>query len=57
MITIRYYGVWLITRCGLLMKSGYDLQEWGLCIGILIVYGVVSRIIAFFGMLIFQKRK
>lgn len=53
----RYYGVWLITRCGLLMKSGYDLQEWGLCIGILIVYGVVSRIIAFFGMLIFQKRK
>ncbi|KAM7266840.1 hypothetical protein ACFE04_009006 [Oxalis oulophora] len=31
----RYYGVWLITRCGSLLKNGYDLHHWGLCIAIL----------------------
>ncbi|KAL5735001.1 hypothetical protein ACOSP7_032862 [Xanthoceras sorbifolium] len=51
----RYDGVWLITRCGLLLKSRYDLHDWGLCLGILILIGVVSRFIAFFGMLIFRK--
>ncbi|KAJ0045872.1 hypothetical protein Pint_06013 [Pistacia integerrima] len=52
----RYSGVWLITRCGALLKSGYSLNEWILCIVILLLIGVVSRAIAFFGMLIFQKR-
>ncbi|KAA8539287.1 hypothetical protein F0562_025979 [Nyssa sinensis] len=43
----RYYGVWLITRCGTLMKLGYDLRDWELCISILLLNGVVSRVIAF----------
>ncbi|GMY09255.1 ABC transporter G family member 24-like isoform X1 [Fagus crenata] len=52
----RYYGVWLITRCGSLLKSGYNLHEWSLCIVILILIGMVSRVIAFFCMMIFQKK-
>ncbi|KAF2318496.1 hypothetical protein GH714_008359 [Hevea brasiliensis] len=24
----RYYGVWLITRCGSLLKTGYNLHHW-----------------------------
>lgn len=52
----RYSGVWLITRCGSLMKSGYDLHDWGLCLFILILTGIVSRVIAFFCMVIFQKK-
>ncbi|KAM5579194.1 ABC transporter G family member 24-like [Rosa sericea] len=50
-----YSGVWLITRCGTLLKSGYDLHDWNLCITVLIITGLVSRVIAFFCMLIFQK--
>ncbi|KAI6676541.1 hypothetical protein NL676_037337 [Syzygium grande] len=52
----RYYGVWLITRCGALFKSGYNLNNWGTCIFILIFIGILGRAIAFFGMLIFQKK-
>lgn len=52
----RYSGVWLITRCGALLKFGYNVHDWGLCIFILIMIGVVSRISAFFGMLIVHKR-
>ncbi|XP_019052969.1 PREDICTED: ABC transporter G family member 28-like, partial [Nelumbo nucifera] len=52
----RYSGVWLITRCGSLMKSGYDLHDWALCLIILFLYGVVSRIIAYFCMITFQKK-
>ncbi|KAF8080024.1 hypothetical protein N665_0980s0008 [Sinapis alba] len=52
----KYYGVWMITRCGLLMKSGYDINEWNLCIMILLLIGVATRMIAFVGMVILQKR-
>uniref|UniRef100_A0A5B7AXX0 Putative ABC transporter G family member 28-like n=1 Tax=Davidia involucrata TaxID=16924 RepID=A0A5B7AXX0_DAVIN len=52
----RYYGVWLITRCASLMKTGYNLHDWGLCIFILILTGLVSRTVAFIGMLIFHKK-
>ncbi|CAH8386889.1 unnamed protein product [Eruca vesicaria subsp. sativa] len=52
----KYYGVWMITRCGSLMKSGYDINKWNLCIMILFLIGVVTRNIAFVGMLILQKR-
>ncbi|KAI4351451.1 hypothetical protein L6164_005820 [Bauhinia variegata] len=52
----RYSGVWLLSRCALLMKSDYDLNDWNLCLSILILFGVVSRVIAFFCMLIFQKK-
>uniref|UniRef100_A0A2P2NI39 Putative ATPase n=1 Tax=Rhizophora mucronata TaxID=61149 RepID=A0A2P2NI39_RHIMU len=52
----RYYGVWLITRCGLLLKHGYNLHNWGLCLSFLILIGVVIRIVAFIGMVTFQRR-
>ncbi|CAM8899013.1 unnamed protein product [Rhodiola kirilowii] len=52
----RYYGVWLITRCGALLKSGYDLHHWERCLGSLMLAGVSSRIIAFICMMTFQKR-
>ncbi|XP_010462230.1 PREDICTED: ABC transporter G family member 24 isoform X2 [Camelina sativa] len=52
----RYYGVWMITRCGSLMKSGYDINEWNLCIMILLLIGVATRGIAFVGMIILQKK-
>ncbi|KAK7278983.1 hypothetical protein RJT34_24024 [Clitoria ternatea] len=52
----RYDGVWLLTRCGALLKSGYDLHNWNLCISILILIGVIARAVAFFCMLIVQKK-
>ncbi|OVA12298.1 ABC transporter-like [Macleaya cordata] len=52
----RYSGVWLIQRCGSLLKSGYDLHDWNLCIVILLLWGVVSRMIAFFCMVTFLKK-
>ncbi|XP_027363956.1 ABC transporter G family member 24-like isoform X2 [Abrus precatorius] len=52
----RYDGVWLLTRCGSLMKSGYNLHDWSLCISILILMGVIARAVAFFCMLTFQKK-
>ncbi|KAJ0657660.1 putative ABC-type sulfate transporter [Helianthus annuus] len=52
----RYSGVWLITRCGALLRFGYNVHDWGLCIFVLFMIGVASRISAFFGMLIVHKR-
>ncbi|KAM1708008.1 hypothetical protein ACFX15_001011 [Malus domestica] len=52
----RYAGVWLITRCGSLLKAGYNLHNWNLCIIILTFVGIVSRAIAFFCMVTFQKK-
>ncbi|KAG4908110.1 hypothetical protein JHK84_056635 [Glycine max] len=52
----RYQGVWLITRCGSLLKSGYNLHDWSLCISILILMGVIARAIAFFCMVTFRKK-
>lgn len=52
----RYYGVWLITRCGVLAKTSYSVQDWKLCILILILMGVASRALAFVG-LITSRRK
>ncbi|KAI4351447.1 hypothetical protein L6164_005816 [Bauhinia variegata] len=52
----RYHGVWLITRCGSLLKSGYNLHDWSLCIFILILIGVISRVIAFFCLVTFRKK-
>ncbi|KAG8064236.1 hypothetical protein GUJ93_ZPchr0004g38342 [Zizania palustris] len=51
----RYSGVWLITRCGSLMKNGYDINDRILCIVVLAVNGVLFRCVAFFCMVIFQK--
>ncbi|KAL2896651.1 ABC transporter G family member 24 [Bienertia sinuspersici] len=52
----RYYGVWLINRCGVLDKLGYNLHAWRDCILILIAYGAVSRVIAFISLLIIRKK-
>ncbi|XP_028788964.1 ABC transporter G family member 24-like [Neltuma alba] len=52
----RYHGVWLITRCGSLKESGYNLHDWNLCVLILICIGIISRVLAFFSMITFQKK-
>ncbi|KAJ0242323.1 hypothetical protein HA466_0208040 [Hirschfeldia incana] len=52
----KYSGVWMITRCGALLKGGYDINEWNLCIMILLLIGVATRMISFVGMVILQKR-
>uniref|UniRef100_M8BDQ6 ABC transporter family G domain-containing protein n=1 Tax=Aegilops tauschii TaxID=37682 RepID=M8BDQ6_AEGTA len=51
----RYSGVWLITRCGSLVKMGYDIDHKITCILVLAANGIVFRCIAFFCMVIFQK--
>ncbi|EPS61201.1 hypothetical protein M569_13598, partial [Genlisea aurea] len=48
----RYYGVWLLTRCGALMRYGYDVHDWFRCLCFLIVTGMAFRCIAFAGLLI-----
>uniref|UniRef100_J3N7Q8 ABC transporter domain-containing protein n=1 Tax=Oryza brachyantha TaxID=4533 RepID=J3N7Q8_ORYBR len=50
----NYSGVWLITRCGSLVKSGYDISDKALCIVVLIANGLVFRCVAFFCMVTFQ---
>ncbi|POO01182.1 Phosphonate C-P lyase system [Trema orientale] len=52
----RYSGVWLITRCGSLMANGYDLNHWYRCLILLNVTGLISRGVAFFCMVTFQKK-
>ncbi|GER28847.1 ABC transporter G family member [Striga asiatica] len=52
----RYYGVWLLTRCGALMRYGYNVGNWGLRLCLLILAGVASRAIAFIAMITFRKK-
>ncbi|XP_021908567.1 putative white-brown complex homolog protein 30 [Carica papaya] len=52
----RYSGVWLITRCSSLMQSGYDLDDWHLCLFVLVLFGIISRFVAFFCMVTLQKK-
>ncbi|CAJ2654476.1 unnamed protein product [Trifolium pratense] len=52
----RYSGVWLISRCGALNSYGYDLKHWYQCLGLLVVTGIISRMLAFFCMITFQKK-
>ncbi|KAL7252888.1 hypothetical protein ACSBR1_007445 [Camellia fascicularis] len=52
----RYSGAWLITRCGVLMKFGFNIHDWDGCISSLILLGIFSRLIAFFGMVAFLKK-
>jgi hypothetical protein len=52
----RYPGVWLITCCGLLFKSGFDINYYKLCILILFMYGLFFRIVAFAAMVLLKKR-
>ncbi|XP_041998927.1 ABC transporter G family member 24-like [Salvia splendens] len=52
----RYYGVWLLTRCGALLKYGYNVHHWALRLSFLIMCGAAFRVIAFIGMVTFQKK-
>ncbi|VAH25168.1 unnamed protein product [Triticum turgidum subsp. durum] len=52
----RYPGVWLITRCGLLFRSGFDIHNYQLCIVVLFMYGLFFRIVAFVAMVLLKKR-
>ncbi|CAN6195009.1 unnamed protein product [Urochloa humidicola] len=51
----KYSGVWLITRCGSLLSSGYDINDKYLCIVVLVANGMIFRCVAFICMVIFQK--
>ncbi|KAL1553208.1 ABC transporter G family member 24-like [Salvia divinorum] len=51
-----YHGVWLIQRCGALLKMGYNLHNWTLCISLLIATGAGCRVFAFIGMLALQNK-
>ncbi|GJN12121.1 hypothetical protein PR202_ga30373 [Eleusine coracana subsp. coracana] len=52
----KYPGVWLITRCGLLFGSGFDIHNYKLCILILFMYGLFFRMLAFAAMVLLKKR-
>ncbi|XP_057472571.1 ABC transporter G family member 28-like [Actinidia eriantha] len=52
----RYSGVWLITRCGSLMKSNYNLNDWIPCLIYLVIFGIASRGVAWFCLVTFQKK-
>ncbi|MCD9646332.1 ABC transporter G member 28 [Datura stramonium] len=52
----RYSGVWLISRCGLLKTRNYDLGDWYPCLLYLILVGILSRCVAFFCLVMFQKK-
>ncbi|KAF8672627.1 hypothetical protein HU200_049318 [Digitaria exilis] len=47
----EYSGVWLITRCGALLQGGYDIKDFNLCITIIMLYGVLFRLVAYFSLL------
>uniref|UniRef100_J3N2Y8 ABC transporter domain-containing protein n=1 Tax=Oryza brachyantha TaxID=4533 RepID=J3N2Y8_ORYBR len=47
----KYSGVWLITRCGALLKGGYDINNFILCIEIIMLMGVLFRFIALLSLL------
>ncbi|CAN4100870.1 unnamed protein product [Withania somnifera] len=52
----RYSGVWLISRCGLLKTRNYNLADWYPCLAYLILVGILSRCLAFFCLVTFQKK-
>lgn len=56
LICFRYSGVWLITRCGSLLKAGYDLNNWALCLSSLIIAGLITRAVAFCFMVVLHKK-
>ncbi|XP_026416505.1 ABC transporter G family member 28-like [Papaver somniferum] len=51
-----YSGVWLLTRCASLMKTGYDIRNWNRSIIILFLYGAGSRILAYILMVTFRRK-
>lgn len=53
----RYKGVWLITRCGVLANEGYSVNDWGKCILVLFLYGIVARLVALLCLLFSHRRR
>ncbi|KAF3322103.1 ABC transporter G family member 28-like protein [Carex littledalei] len=51
-----YSGVWLITRCAILLKKNYNINHWALCLTVLFLYGLLFRIIAFICLILLQKK-
>ncbi|XP_019152194.1 PREDICTED: putative white-brown complex homolog protein 30 [Ipomoea nil] len=43
----RFSGVWLITRCGALLKLGFDVHDFRQCLALLLLTGVLSRLVAY----------
>ncbi|KAJ1418972.1 P-loop containing nucleoside triphosphate hydrolase [Sesbania bispinosa] len=52
----RHTGVWLITRCGSLMTNGYNVRDLPICLIALILNGIVVRVVAFFCLVVSQKK-
>ncbi|KAJ4845459.1 putative white-brown complex protein 30 [Turnera subulata] len=52
----KYSGVWLVTRCNSLKTSGYDIGHWSLCLELLVLTGILSRFLAYFLLVTFQKK-
>lgn len=52
----KYSGVWLVTRCNSLNTSGYDIGHWSLCLELLVITGILSRFVAYFLLVTFQKK-
>lgn len=52
----RYYGVWLITRCGSMKQSDYKINDWWLSIAILVLYGLTFRLIGYVCMVRFLRK-
>ncbi|KAL8057646.1 hypothetical protein ABFX02_04G196700 [Erythranthe guttata] len=52
----RYSGVWLIQRCGALRQRGYHLKHYYSCLAYLLATGILSRAVAFFCLVTFQKK-
>ncbi|CAN0881184.1 Putative white-brown complex homolog protein 30 [Linum grandiflorum] len=53
----RYSGVWLLTRCASLKRSNYDLGHWSLSLSLLILTGIITRFVAYFLLITFQKKR
>lgn len=53
----RYSGVWLISRCGSLLRKGYHVEYWVRCIGILVGFGVIARMFSFLCLISFHRKR
>nr|GMC90485.1 putative white-brown complex homolog protein 30 [Ipomoea batatas] len=52
----RFSGVWLITRCGALMKLGFDVHDFNQCLALLLLTGVLSRLVAYLCLISIGKK-
>ena len=45
----RLNGVWLLARCADLQQLNYSVAEFHLCLGMLVVIGLIFRVLALIG--------